>query len=70
MNSAEIARRPCAIRRAIQGSWGVEPPSFEVVTGSLWVTFQAEIGPGSSKQRCRTTGAGRRVLDRHGDQDD
>lgn len=26
--------------------WGVEPPSFEVVTGSLWVTFPAAIGPG------------------------
>jgi len=26
--------------------WGVEPPSFEVVTGSLWVTFPAVIGPG------------------------
>jgi ATP-dependent DNA helicase RecG len=26
--------------------WGVEPPSFEVVTGSLWVTFRAAIGPG------------------------
>jgi ATP-dependent DNA helicase RecG len=25
--------------------WGVEPPSFEVVTGSLWVTFPAVIGP-------------------------
>jgi ATP-dependent DNA helicase RecG len=26
--------------------WGVEPPSFEVVTGSLWVTFRVAIGPG------------------------
>jgi len=26
--------------------WGVEPPSFEVVTGSLWVTFSAAVGPG------------------------
>ena len=26
--------------------WGVQPPSFEVVTGSLWVTFPAAIGPG------------------------
>jgi ATP-dependent DNA helicase RecG len=26
--------------------WDVEPPSFEVVTGSLWVTFPAAIGPG------------------------
>lgn len=26
--------------------WGVEPPSFEVVTGSLWVTLPAPIGPG------------------------
>ena len=25
--------------------WGVESPSFEVVTGSLWVTFPAAIGP-------------------------
>jgi ATP-dependent DNA helicase RecG len=25
--------------------WGVDPPSFEVVTGSLWVTFPAAIGP-------------------------
>ncbi len=27
--------------------WGVEPPSFDVVTGSLWVTFPAVIGPGA-----------------------
>jgi ATP-dependent DNA helicase RecG len=27
--------------------WGVEPPSFDVVTGSLWVRFPAEIGPGA-----------------------
>jgi len=27
--------------------WDFEPPSFEVVTGSLWVTFPAEIGPGA-----------------------
>jgi len=27
--------------------WGVEPPSFDVVTGSLWVTFRAAIGPGA-----------------------
>ncbi|MBD3162859.1 MAG: hypothetical protein GF355_14250 [Candidatus Eisenbacteria bacterium] len=27
--------------------WDLEPPSFEVVTGSLWVTFTAAIGPGS-----------------------
>lgn len=26
--------------------WGIEPPSFEVVTDSLWVTFPAVIGPG------------------------
>jgi ATP-dependent DNA helicase RecG len=26
--------------------WGVAPPSFEVVAGSLWVTFPAVIGPG------------------------
>jgi ATP-dependent DNA helicase RecG len=25
--------------------WGIEPPSFEVVTGSVWVTFPAVIGP-------------------------
>jgi ATP-dependent DNA helicase RecG len=27
--------------------WGVEPPNFEVVTGSLWVAFPAAIGPGA-----------------------
>jgi ATP-dependent DNA helicase RecG len=27
--------------------WGVESPRFDVVTGSLWVTFPAEIGPGT-----------------------
>lgn len=27
--------------------WDLEPPSFEVVTGSLWVTFPAAIGPGA-----------------------
>ncbi|MGH9896041.1 MAG: hypothetical protein ACREA0_29440, partial [bacterium] len=27
--------------------WGVEPPGFEVVTGSLWVTFPAEIVHGA-----------------------
>ena len=26
--------------------WGAQAPSFEVVTGSLWVTFPASIGPG------------------------
>jgi ATP-dependent DNA helicase RecG len=27
--------------------WGIESPRFDVVTGSLWVTFPAEIGPGA-----------------------
>lgn len=27
--------------------WGVEPPSFEVVTGALWVAFPAEIAHGT-----------------------
>ncbi len=27
--------------------WGIDPPRFEIVTGSLWVTFPAAIGPGA-----------------------
>jgi ATP-dependent DNA helicase RecG len=42
--------------------WGIEPPSFEVVTGSLWVTFPAVIGPGA---RLRHQVGTKSALSRH-----
>jgi predicted HTH transcriptional regulator len=47
--------------------WGVEPPSFEVVTGSRWDDPRQAA---QLEETYRTTAAGRRVLDRHGGQDD